>query len=129
DDHGVGVGEAAAELVEEFVEARVAVRLHHGDHAALGHRAGGAQDRGDLDGVVAIVVDDPHAVRHADGGEATLHAAEPGQALADRPVGDAELAGYADGGDGVEHVVVAGHRQLQALEGDAAALKRRDQHV
>ena len=36
DDHRVGVVEAGAELVEEIVQPRVAVRLDDGDDAALG---------------------------------------------------------------------------------------------
>ena len=34
DDHGVGVVEAGAELVEQAGKPRVAVRLHHGDDLA-----------------------------------------------------------------------------------------------
>jgi hypothetical protein len=47
------------------------------------HRAGGLQHGGDLDRVVAVVVDDADAVGHARGGEAALDPAEAGQALAD----------------------------------------------
>ena len=36
DDHGVGIVEAGAELLEQIGQPRVAVRLHHGDDLALG---------------------------------------------------------------------------------------------
>jgi hypothetical protein len=62
----------------------VAVRLDHGDHLAVRrHGAGGLQHGGDLDRVVAIVVDHADAVGDARGGEAALDPAEAGQAGAD----------------------------------------------
>ena len=62
DDHGVGVVEAGRERLEQRLQARVAVRLHHGDDLALGRFARGLEHRGDLDRMVAVVVDDGDAV-------------------------------------------------------------------
>ena len=42
------------------------MRLHHGDHLALGHLARGLEHRRDLDRMVAVVVDDDGAVPFAD---------------------------------------------------------------
>jgi hypothetical protein len=119
DDHGVGVVEARAELGHQVAQAGVAVRLDHGDDLAVRrHGAGGLQHGGDLDRVVAVVVDHADAVGDARGGEAALDPAEAGQAGADRLGVDAELARHGHGGGGVQHVVVAGHRHLQAVIAD-----------
>ncbi len=66
DNDKVGVVEAVAELLEQIVQPRVAVRLHHRDHLTLDAFAGRAQDRGDLDRMMRIVVDDRCAVPFAD---------------------------------------------------------------
>src|SRR5262249_44230270 len=76
DDHGVGVVEAGRELLEQRCQPSVAVRLHHGDHLALARLARGAKHGGDLDRMMAVVVDDRHAIPLAGAGEATPHAAE-----------------------------------------------------
>ena len=68
----------------KVVQPRVAVRLHHRDHLALGALARGSQHRGDLDRMMAVVVDDDGAVPFAHLREAPLDAAEGGQRLADR---------------------------------------------
>ena len=66
DDDGVGVVEAGGEIVEQVVEARVAVRLHHGDDIALAPTAAPpCSTDGDLDRVVAVVVDDGDAADDA----------------------------------------------------------------
>ena len=84
DDHHVGVVEAGAEFLEQMGQARVAVRLHDGDDLARGGGARGAQHGGDLDRMMAVIVDDGDAVDLAGLGEAPLDAAEAGQRLADR---------------------------------------------
>ena len=58
DGDDIGVVEAGAELGEEVAEPRVAVRLVDGDDPALGRLPRGLQDGGDLDRVVAVIVDD-----------------------------------------------------------------------
>ena len=75
-DHGVGVVEAGAELLEQFLQPRVAMRLHHRDHPAVGGLARRPQHRRDLDRMMAVIVDDGDAVPFAGAGEAPLHAAE-----------------------------------------------------
>ena len=70
------------------------------------------QHGGDLDRVVAVIVDDRDAVPLAGRGEAALHAARTcASALANRLVADAQLVGDGDGGQRVLDVVLAEHRQ------------------
>ena len=91
------------------------MRLHDRDHparAAIG-LARGAQHGGDLDRMVAVVVDHGDAVRLAGLGEAPLHAGEGAQRAADRLVGQAHLLRHGDGGERVLHIVLAEHRQAQ----------------
>ena len=106
DDHLVGILEAGGELAEQVAHARVAMRLDQGDDAAARAGAGGLQHGGDLDGMVAVVVVDGHAVPGAGELEAALDAGEAGNGLADHVVGDAGLAGCRDGGQRVERIVV-----------------------
>src|SRR5262249_19093592 len=75
-DHRVGIVEAGAELVEEVMEAGEAMRLDDRDHLARGDRPPRLQYRRDLDGVVAVIVEDVDAVPRAGVGEASLDAAE-----------------------------------------------------
>ncbi len=117
DHDGVGVVEAGAELLEQRRQPRIAMRLHDRDHLPLGRLARGAQHRRDLDRMVAVIVDDRHAVPFAGAGEAAAHAAEILQRLADLVVADAELARDRDRGGGVERVVAPRHRQRQILDG------------
>src|SRR5947209_7896818 len=116
DDYGVGVVEAGRELLEQRCQAGIAVRLHHGDHLALARLARSAQHGGDLDRMVAVVVDDRHAIPFAGAGEATSHAAKISKRRADHVVGNTELAHNRDCGGGIERVVAAGHRQRQAVD-------------
>ena len=99
----------------------IAVRLDHGDDASPRAGAGRLQHRGDLDGVVTIVVVDGDAVPGAGELEAALDAGEAGKRLADRVVGDAGLARSGDGGERVERVVVAEQRHAPALDRALAA--------
>jgi hypothetical protein len=67
--------------------------------------------------VVAVVVDDHHVAllaltldgRSTDDGEATLHAVEALDGLADDVERHLELVGHRDDRERVEHVVVTGH--------------------
>ena len=90
DDHRVGVVEAERESVEQRLQAGVAMRLHDRDHLALGRGARGAQHRGDLDGMVAVIVEDRDAVPFAGAGEAPLDAAERG----DAPCGSTAIGAF-----------------------------------
>ena len=76
DDHGVGVVEAEREGIEQRLQPRIAVRLHDGDHLSPGRLARGAQHGRDLDGMMAVVVENLHAVPFAGAGKTALHAAE-----------------------------------------------------
>ena len=76
DDDAVGVLEAGGELVEQVAHARVAMRLHHRDHAPARAGARRLQHGGDLDGMVAVVVVDGDAVPGAGELEAPLDAGE-----------------------------------------------------
>ena len=58
DDHRVRLVEAGAELGEEILQPRIAVRLDDCDETALRHRARGLQHRSDLDRVMAVIVID-----------------------------------------------------------------------
>ncbi len=65
DDHRVGIVEAGAEPIKQIGEPGVAVRLHDGDDLAGGDRPRRLQNRGDLDRVVAVFVDDGDSVPFA----------------------------------------------------------------
>ena len=80
DERNVGVVEAGGEFVEQGLQPRVAVRLDHGDDAAIAGDARGTEHRGDFDRMVRVVVIDLHALPVADMGEAPLHAGEGGEA-------------------------------------------------
>ena len=114
-DHAVGVGETGREVVHQVAQTGVAVRLDHGDDAALAHLTRRLQHGGDLDRVVAVIVHDSHPVHHARRRKAALDPAEPGQTLADRLVGYVQLARHGDGGQGVGDIVPARHRQVQIV--------------
>ena len=73
--------------------------------------ARGPQHRGDLDRVMAVIVDHGDAVPFAGPGEAPLDAAETRDRLADGIVGQPELMRHRDRGGGVERVVPSRHRQ------------------
>ena len=75
--------------------------------------AGGAQHGGDLDRVVAVIVDDGDAAAFAGLGEPPLHAAEPGEGAADRRVVHVHLDRDGDGRQRVLHVVLPEHRQAE----------------
>ena len=62
DDRDVGIVQAGAELLEQIAQARVAMRLHDGDDRAGEGLARRLQHGGDLDRMVAVIVDDGGAV-------------------------------------------------------------------
>ena len=80
--------------------------------------------------MVAVIVEDGDAVPLAGPGEATLDAAEFGEAFADRLRAHAELVGDGQRRRGVQRVVEAGHRQLELSDvGLAAGLAVADHHA
>jgi len=56
DDDRIGVVEAARELIEKRVKARIAMRTARPRYLAFGRSAGGAQHGGDLDRMMAVIV-------------------------------------------------------------------------
>ncbi|MPL96742.1 hypothetical protein SDC9_42924 [bioreactor metagenome] len=119
--HHIGLVEAGAEIVEEAVQARETVRLMRRNHPRarrarhiLPRRL---QHRGNLDRVVAVIIDDGDAAQHlAHLGEAPVDAAELRQRLADLVLLHAEVARDRNRGKAVRDVVVARHRQRAALD-------------
>src|SRR5690606_20512581 len=108
------------------------VRLDHGDDAAVligavQHLARGLEHRGDLDRMMAVIVDDAHAVHDAGCGETPLDPAEAGESGADGRIVHVQLARHGDGGQGVGDVVPASHGQVQVV--DAVDLAVLDHHV
>ena len=63
------------------MKPRVAMRLHDSDDMAWRRGAGGAQDGGDLDRMMAVIVENGGAVPFAGAGEAALDAAEARERL------------------------------------------------
>ena len=116
DQHRVGFVEAGAELGEEILQPRIAVRLHHGDEPAGGRRSRRTQHGGDLHRVVAVIVVDVDAVPGAGPGETPLHPAEAQKPLAHLVSADADRARHGHGGGGVRHVVLAGHGYGEILD-------------
>ena len=87
------------------------MRLHDGDHAPADDRPRRLQHRGDLDRMVAVIIDDRDAVPFAGLGEAAADAAEVAQGGAHHLVAQAQLLGDGDRGQRILHIVVAEHRQ------------------
>src|SRR5215208_7067989 len=81
DDHRVGVIEAGGEFLEQRGQPRVAVRLHHRDHLPVGRFPRRPQHGGNLHRMVAVIIDNRHAVPLAGAGEAPAHATEAHQRL------------------------------------------------
>ena len=100
DDDDVGVVEAFAEFGEQAGEPRIAMRLHDGDDLALVALGllPGLERRGDLDRMMAIIVDDGDAAHLAGAGEAALDALELAHRRAQDVIGEAELVPDRDGG-------------------------------
>jgi hypothetical protein len=61
DQNLVGLVETAGEFLKQVSQARVAVRLAHGDDLPLSlHGPGGLQHGGDFHRVMAVIVNDPN---------------------------------------------------------------------
>src|SRR5262245_23011544 len=90
------------------------MRLHDGDHLALGHAARGAQHSCNLDGMMPVVIEDNDTVVLAGAGEAALDSGEALEAEADLLFRNAELARHREGRCRIEGIVVARHMQSEA---------------
>src|SRR5262245_15378632 len=90
--------------------------LNHGDDLPLARLARGAQHGGNLDRMVAVIVNDRYTVPLAGAREAPPHAAKAGERLADEVVADTELPRDRDRRSRVESVMPAGHGESQAAD-------------
>jgi hypothetical protein len=79
----IGIVEGGGKIIHMIAQAREAMRLNHGDHAVLHALARGGQNGADFDRVVAVIVDDGHAINLAHLGKAALDPAEFGETGAD----------------------------------------------
>ena len=106
------------------------MRLHNGDHALVAalHITRGAQHGCDLHRVVAVVVDDIHAIPVAHRREPSLDAAELQQRRTDLFFRAAKLARDCNGRQRVLHIVTSRHRQLQADPARLIRLAARTQY-
>src|SRR5262249_44929586 len=93
--HGddVGIVEAGAKLLHQIAQPREAVRLNDGDDASLARLARGIEHSGDLDRMMAVIIDDADLVPGPGLGEAPLDTAEILERLADDGLVDAERVG------------------------------------
>ena len=107
-EHHVGVVEGVLELLHQGLEPRVAVRLHHRDHALLGALARSSENCADLGRVMGIIVDDDRAIRFADLGEAAFDTFELFEPSNYCIVGNAEFQRDGNRGQRVLDIVAAG---------------------
>src|SRR5699024_5331411 len=122
--HGGGVGrvQRLAELGAEVPGAAEQVRLEDGvDPAPARHAARSAQHRGDLCGVVGVVVVDPDAADLTAQLEPAGAAGVGADALCGGLQAQACAAAHGHSGGGVERVVLARHAQLGGGAGVCAA--------
>src|SRR5690606_26894489 len=115
DDHRIGVVEAGAELFEQVAQARIAMRLHHGDHLLVIGLTRSGEHGGDFDGMMAIVIDDRNTFDFAGFGKAPLDAAEIAKAFFDDRFLEAHFLADGNGAERIQDVMNAGHRQFEPL--------------
>ena len=116
DAHHIGLVEAGAEILEQARQPRIAMRLMHGDHAAVAGLTRGFQHGRDLDRMVAVIIDDGDAAHLAHLGKAAVHALEPGKCCANFIALHAQMAGNRHCGQSIGDIVIARHRQGAALD-------------
>src|SRR3546814_948112 len=102
------------------MQARIAVRLNHGDHPPLCALASSSEHRPDFHGVMAVIVNDsrlaPGQIDFANVREAPLDAAELGKAVLDRCIINAQMQRNANSRHGVEDIRSEEHTsELQSL--------------
>src|SRR5699024_4915250 len=83
DRNDIGIVETGAEILEQIMQAREAMRLMDGNDIALCRPARGFQYRRDLDRVMAVIIDQRHLVPCAEAGKAPVHTTESTETLAD----------------------------------------------
>jgi hypothetical protein len=96
-------------------ETREAVRLMHGDDAALAGFARSLQHGLDLDRMVSVIVEDADAVPFAGQVKRRLTPAKEASPLVISSGRNAEALGDGNRRGGVRDIVAAGHRQAQIL--------------
>ena len=116
DDDGACIVHAGAEFGKERCETRIAVRLHDGDDIARASLACSLEDRGDFNGVVAVVIDDGDAARLACLGKAALDTFEVQERAAQRLFVYVHLHADGDGGKRVLNIMLPQHRQAERAE-------------
>ena len=109
-DH-IGLVETGAEILEQAGQARIAMGLMHRDHAAFAGLTRGFQHGGDLDRVMAVIVDDGDAAHLAHLGEAAVDALETRQCTANFIGLHAQMAGHGNGRQSVGDIVITRHGQ------------------
>src|SRR3984957_2984669 len=102
DDNGVSVVEAGAEFLKQRLQPGEAMRLYHGDDLAARGFSRRPQHGGNLDRVMAIVIDNSDTVPLAGFGEAPLDAAKAGDRLANGVVVKSQFMRHRDRGRGIE---------------------------
>ncbi len=112
------------------------MRLKRDHEPPIERRPGGGHDGGDLCRVVAVVVDDEHAVDFAVALETTFGAMKARERRSDAIEVEADALTHGDRGEGVLKIVASGYGELDAAErldpfrrlGDARhSAHRRDQ--
>ena len=79
--HHVGLVETATELFEQIVQPAIAVRLVHGDHPPVTGLPCRFQYCGDLNRMVAIIINNGDTIDLVNYGKATVDAFECGQRI------------------------------------------------
>ena len=105
------------------------MRLEHHDDAAVEAGAGGGDDRGNLRGMVPVVVDDHHAARFTAQLKAPFGAVEFLEATGDLTERNPGLEADRDRAERVHQVVTAGHAQVQRAELGGRPFDRRVNHA
>src|SRR3546814_20398468 len=84
----VSIVERLLKIIHQIMQARIAVRLNHGDHPPLCALASSSEHRPDFHGVMTVIVNDsrlyPGQIAFANVREAPLDADQLGNAVLDR---------------------------------------------
>src|SRR3954453_15712276 len=113
DNHGIRVVETGAEFLEQRLQLCESMRLPPRDDFAVGGFARRLQHSGDLDGVMAVIIDDGDAIPLASAGESAPPSTDPGNPLANGMMRPPQLMSDGDCRRSIKRVVPARHRQMQ----------------
>src|SRR3546814_13001555 len=102
----LSIVERLLKIIHQIMQARIAVRLNHGDHPPLCALASSSEHRPDLHGVMAVIVNDsrlaPGQIDYANVRDAPLAAAELGKAVMNRCIINAHMKRPPHSTNGVE---------------------------